>query len=38
MKKNIKKKAVPILTALGILIGGLLVLKFIADSESRVEY
>ncbi len=38
MKKNLKKKAVPVLTALGLLIGGLVVLKLIADSQSRVDY
>jgi len=38
MKRNLKKKAIPVLTALGIVIGGLVVLKLIADSQSRVDY
>ncbi len=37
-KKLLNKTSVSILTALGIVVGGLLLLKAIADSESRVEY
>ncbi len=37
-KKLLGKKTKPILTTLGIFIGGLLLLKLIADSQSRVDY
>lgn len=37
-KKVFNKTTTPIITVVGILIGGLLLLKVIADSQSRVPY
>ena len=37
-KKLLGKKTIPVLASLGIVIGGFLLLKIIADSQSRVDY